>query len=231
MSYQVFKDNGGQFITQPDALDTKLTKIKALIFDWDGVFNRGEKGTVPSPFNETDSMGINMMRFGRFLMQDVIPFTAIVTGETNQTAFNWAKRENLDHVFYQVKNKVQILSYLKNRYSIEKDEILFVFDDILDLSLAAESGARFLVSRKANPLFTDYCIRKSCVDYITFSTGGDYVLREISELVLALWGMFDTTLDRRIAFDDRYQEFLAMKKQINTEILKSDNNDFIKSEF
>jgi ATP-dependent DNA helicase RecQ len=46
-----------------------------------------------------------------------IPYTAIVTGETNQAGFKWAKRERIDNVFYQVKNKdkdnKQILDFIE----------------------------------------------------------------------------------------------------------------------
>ena len=151
MHEDIFISNGGEFMIPPTMLKNKLRNIKALLFDWDGVFNGGEKGEIPSSFSEVDSMGINMLRFGYYMLSGQIPYTAIVTGETNQTAFKWAKRERLDNVFFQVKHKVDLLSLLKNNQNIEPDQILFVFDDILDLSLAREVGARFLINRKANP--------------------------------------------------------------------------------
>ena len=38
-----FENIGGTFITPADHLKEKLSKIKAYIFDWDGVFNNGSK--------------------------------------------------------------------------------------------------------------------------------------------------------------------------------------------
>ena len=48
----------------PDRLD----KIKAFVFDWDGVFNNGAKDSEgASPFNEVDAMGTNLLRFNHHL--------------------------------------------------------------------------------------------------------------------------------------------------------------------
>ncbi len=216
MHEEIFQSHGGKFITSPPLLKNKLNNIKALLFDWDGVFNSGEKGEIPSTFNEADSMGINMLRFGYYMLLGQIPYTAIVTGETNQTAFKWAKREHLNHVYFQVKNKADLIDELRKNHGIEADQILFAFDDILDLSLAKEAGARFLVNRIANPLFKEFCIRKKLCDYITFSTGDQAALREISEVVLNALGKFEITIEERMDFDGIYQHFLKERQNINT---------------
>ncbi len=231
MHEELFESHGGQFITPANLFRGKLMNIKALLFDWDGVFNSGAKGEVPSNFNEVDSMGINMLRFGYYMLLGRIPYTAIVTGETNQTAFKWAQRERLDNVYFQVKNKVDIIARLKAIHNIEPDEVLFVFDDVLDLSLAKVVGARFLVNRKANPLFNAYCIKHHLCDYLTYSKGSDHALREISEVVLDGIGKFEDTLNERISFDGIYSEFLKEKMERKTDYLKSENGVFIEKEY
>ena len=231
MNEDIFTSNGGKFITPSSTLKDKLHHIKAILFDWDGVFNSGEKGEIPSSFNEVDSMGINMLRFGYYMILGHIPYTAIVTGETNQTAFKWAKRECLDNVFFQVKNKSELLSLLREKRNINPDQVLFVFDDILDLSLAKEVGARFLVNRKANPLFNSYCIKNNLCDYLTFSTGQQNAIREISEVVLDALGKFDATIEERILFNGEYKDFMAEKMSIKTAFLKSDTGDFVEKDF
>jgi 3-deoxy-D-manno-octulosonate 8-phosphate phosphatase (KDO 8-P phosphatase) len=230
MQEDIFRSNGGEFTTSPGVLRDKLHNIKALLFDWDGVFNSGEKGGLPSSFNEVDSMGINMLRFGYFIMLGHIPYTAIVTGETNQAGFQWAKRERFDDVFYQVKNKVELLPVLKEKHNIEPDQVLFVFDDILDLSLAKQCGARFLVNRKANPLFNAYCIKNSLCDYLTYSSGGENAIREVSEVVLDALGKFEETIEERILFDGIYSKFLEEKTNITTSYKKSENRAFVEKD-
>ncbi len=200
--------------------------IKAILFDWDGVFNSGEKSDLPSSFNEVDSMGINMLRFGYYMILRQIPYTAIVTGETNHAGFKWARRERFDNVFFQVKNKVELLTVLKEEQNIEADQVLFVFDDILDLSLAKEAGARFLVNRKANPLFNAFCVKNNLCDYLTFSTGKDNAIREITEVALDGIGKFESTIEERIFYNGIYSEFLEEKMSKQTIYRKSENDAF-----
>ncbi len=231
MQEDIFRSNGGEFITPPKKLREKLLNIKALLFDWDGVFNSGEKGEIPSSFNEVDSMGINMLRFGYYMISGQIPYTAIVTGETNQTAFKWARRERLNNVYFQVKHKADLIAQLKSEHNIEPDEVLFVFDDILDLSLAKEVGIHFLVNRKANPLFNAYCVKNNLCDYITYSSGSEHAIREISEVVLDSIGKYESTIEERILFDGIYRQFLNEKSLINTIYKLSTNGTFAEKDF
>ena len=99
----------GEIVSGEIALRDKLAHIKALLFDWDGIFNSGEKGQIPSSFNEIDSMGINMLRFGYYLLHDENPVTGLVTGERNETAVKWAEREHFHAVYLKVKHKADIL--------------------------------------------------------------------------------------------------------------------------
>jgi 3-deoxy-D-manno-octulosonate 8-phosphate phosphatase (KDO 8-P phosphatase) len=226
MRDDIFTSKGGKFITSSAVLQEKLLNVKALLFDWDGVFNSGEKGGLPSSFNEVDSMGINMLRFGYYMVLGHIPYTAIVTGETNQAGFKWARRERFDNVFFQVKNKVELLPIMKQEQGIEPDEVLFVFDDILDLSLAKEAGVRFLVNRKANPLFNAYCVKNDLCDYLTFSAGNENAIREITEIALDGIGKFETTIEERIFYNGIYSEFLDEKMDKETIYRKAENGSF-----
>ena len=215
-----FEKMGGEFVSSPFFIKKKLHKIKALIFDWDGVFHSGYKNeSGSSSFSESDSMGINMLRFGLYLEHNnQLPFTAIITGENNKTAFYWGKREHLEGVFFKIKNKVELLPHLKETYNINPEEILFVFDDILDLSLAEQCGLRMLIQKKANPLFIQYCINNKLCDYVTASSAEEHALREISELTLSLLGRFEETIEKRMEFTGDYQPYITKRNTIPTGI-------------
>ena len=133
----IFVNIGGDFTSAPIVIQEKLQKAKAIIFDWDGVFNSGQKSeNSPSGFSEGDAMGINMLRFSFFLKYGFVPPIFIVTGEKNPTAIKLAKREHFEGVFFNLKNKIEVLPFLKDRFEVRSEECIFVFDDILDLSLA-----------------------------------------------------------------------------------------------
>lgn len=224
-----FLQSGGRLNCDPGALQSKIGNVRALLFDWDGVFNSGEKGEIPSTFNEIDSMGVNMLRFGFYLHTGAIPFTAVVTGQNNKTAFDWSKREHLDAVYFHVKNKIDIVHALEKDYGIYRDEILFVFDDILDLSMAAEAGVRMLVKHKANPLFVEYCIKNKLCDYITNCSGSENAVREISELMLIAIGKFEATLEKRVAFEGDYLQYLNKRNSKPTAILEAREGTFMEA--
>ena len=191
-----------------------LRKVKALVFDWEGIFNDGRKGQIPSSFSEIDSMGINMLRFGYYLLHEKNPFTAIVTGEKNETALHWAEREHIHSVFLRVKNKADILEILERENRIQPEEILFVFDDIHDLSLAGKSGVRIVVPNPGARLFLQYCEEMGYCDYISRNNGGNHALREISEIILVALDLFKKTINLRIEFKGIYREYLETRNLV-----------------
>jgi 3-deoxy-D-manno-octulosonate 8-phosphate phosphatase (KDO 8-P phosphatase) len=208
----------GEIITGEIAFRDKLKRIKALLFDWDGIFNSGEKGHVPSTFNEIDSMGINMLRFGYYLLHGENPVTGIVTGEKNETALKWAEREHFHAVYLKAKNKADVLESFQMEYGIQPDEVLFVFDDIHDLSLARETGCGLLVRNDGARMFAGYCKEHKLCDYVTENTGGSNALREISEVVLGLLGLFTKTVENRIEFSGVYQDYFQIRNLVKTKV-------------
>jgi 3-deoxy-D-manno-octulosonate 8-phosphate phosphatase (KDO 8-P phosphatase) len=208
----------GKIVSPVDYLTKKLKKVRALVFDWDGIFNNGVKGDIPSTFSEIDSMGINMLRFGYYLLHNQNPITTIVTGERNETAIHWAEREHFHSIFLKVKNKVDVLGTLEESHSIHRDEILFVFDDIHDLSLARVCGVKFLVRNRGARSFARYCRKRNDCDYVTRNPGGDHALREISETVLGLLDLFGKTIEHRVEFNGIYREYWQIRNQIKTRV-------------
>lgn len=227
--YNQYKSKGAQFILPIEELTKRLKNIKAIIFDWDGVFHSGYKNeNQSSTFSEADSMGVNMLRFAYYLINNKIPYSAIITGENNKTAFHWAEREHLDDVFYKIKDKVEILNWLSENKGIKKEEVLFSFDDILDLSMAKECGVRFLINRSASMSLHNYCIENKLCDYISFNDGGNHAVREISELTINLLGNWKTVLDERIKFNDLYAPYIKKRQEIKTDFYTLENNLVIK---
>lgn len=223
---QIFKEMGAEVISSEEKLKHKAQNLQAFLFDWDGVFNAGTKGHYQtSGFSEVDSMGINMMRFAYWLRIGRVPFTAIITGEQNPSAFELARREHFQAVYFKIKHKADALNHLQKNYQVEPQKVAFCFDDILDVSLAEQVGLRFLVKRKSNPLFLNYAKKYEICDYITACGGEEGAIREVSEVILSLLDAYEDTISQRIAFNDAYQSYIHQRNSLETQFYTQENKE------
>lgn len=213
-----FIDAGGQFLSDSALITLKLQGIKAFIFDWDGVFNNGQKNLDgSSSFSEVDSMGTNLLRFSHFLKHGKLPLTAIVSGEKNDTAFYFSKRECFDYSFFKTPHKTDALNFICEKENIKPSEVAYFFDDVLDLSIAEVCGLRMMVNRKANPMFVEYCIKHKLVDYLTGAEGGFYAVREATEVLTGLNGNFDAVIKERTHYADTYGNYIQQRRLVKTQ--------------
>jgi 3-deoxy-D-manno-octulosonate 8-phosphate phosphatase (KDO 8-P phosphatase) len=216
--FKIFERMGGKFVTPPEALQKKFLRIRALVFDWDGVFNAGEKGeSVTSHFTEPDSMGSNMLRFGLWMPQKKMPVVAVITGVDNRSAMHLARREHFQAVYSGIQRKRLALEHLCAAHGLRPEQIAYLYDDINDLDVAARCGVRILVDRAASPMFRYYVMIKKLADYVTGSTAGRYGVREAAELMLALLGRYVEAVDARVAWDRDYQTYLTERQSILTQ--------------
>lgn len=203
---QIFK---GSFVASPSDIQKKLFAVKAFVFDWDGVFNNGEKDEHgASPFNEVDAMGTNLLRFNHYIRNENQPLAIIISGEKNKAAQQFAKRECFNAIYSGFKNKTEALQHVTSVFDINPEEIAFVFDDVLDFSMAAVCGLRIMISRDCNPLLLDFVKKNHLADYITANNGDNGAIREAVELLLGLSGMYDETIQQRMDNSNVYTDYL-----------------------
>lgn len=216
---QLFESMGGEFFTPPSVFVPKLKGIRGVLFDWDGVFNNGFKsGEEGSPFSEVDAMGTNMLRYALWKLSGKLPVTAVISGESNPTSQALAKREHFHDVFLQAKNKAVVFEEFCKKYGLRPDEVLFFFDDVLDLEVARRCGARVMIGRRANPMLTNFAKSSSLVDYITGCPGGEHGLREGCEMVIGLLGLYDAVISERMVFSADYQLYLNQRQEVKSEL-------------
>jgi 3-deoxy-D-manno-octulosonate 8-phosphate phosphatase (KDO 8-P phosphatase) len=214
----------GNFVSSPSVIEQKLQSVKAYIFDWDGVFNNGHKyADGSSSFSETDSMGTNLIRFNHYLKHNELPAIAVITGEHNKAAFHLTTRENFNAVYYKMRHKESSLLHFCEANKIKAEEVLFVFDDVLDFSAAKIAGIRIMINHSCNPLLIEFAIKNKLVDYVTFLEGGQGAIREVSELILHLSNQFDKTIKHRMQFSNEYQTYINQRNQAPTFYTMKDN--------
>ena len=212
---------GASFLKPAEQVAAQLRDIRAFVFDWDGVFNNARKNVhASSDFNEVDSMGTNMMRFNHYLHQKKLPGAALISGEKNELAFSFSRREHFNACYYNIKHKIQALEHFCESEGIKQEEVCFFFDDVLDLSIAERCGMRVLINRKSSPLFKNYVIKNKLAEYITASETGGYAVREACEMIMGLHGTFDRVMDERKAFSPLYAEFFEKRQAVQTKIFK-----------
>lgn len=207
----------GQFILSPEKIGEGLARCRAFVFDWDGVFNAGNKDAEgSSPFNEVDSMGTNLLRFNHYLRTGAAPLSAIISGETNKIAFQFAKRESFAALYCGFRNKTEALEHLCGQHSLRPEEVVFFFDDVLDLALAKSAGLRIMIGRSCNPYLTQYAVENGLVDYITANSGGSCGIREAAEMLMAASGRAGETFGHRIRYSEDYAAYLKARNSADT---------------
>lgn len=210
---QLFTENGGRFMTPEAEIIEKLKQVKAFVFDWDGVFtDAGKDHNLDSRFSEVDSMGTNLLRFSYYLNHKQIPITAIISGEKNTAAFTFVDRERIHYSYSKFANKLEAAKHLCTHHDLKPNQICFVFDDVLDLSLAEMCGVRIFIPRRSNPLLNEYVIKNKLADYVTGATSGQHAVREATELLIGLNGNFDETVTERRNFSLIYAAYLALRR-------------------
>jgi 3-deoxy-D-manno-octulosonate 8-phosphate phosphatase (KDO 8-P phosphatase) len=221
---KLFENNGGRFFVEEDAFINKIQVLKAFVFDWDGVFTDGGKDfEMQSRFNEADSMGCNLLRFSYFLKHGKLPATSIISGENNKSAFAFVNRESFHSTYFKIPDKILAADHFCKTHDLSYHEMAYVFDDVLDLSIAKKCGLRIFIPRKANPLLIDFVIKNELADYMTASSSGNCAVREACELIMGTYNLYDTAVRQRIEFSDRYKDYLALRKAVAPEFFTLTN--------
>ncbi len=205
---------GTRLIATREELLAKCEGIKAVLFDWDGVFNNGFKDLEGgSPFSEVDSMGVNLLRFALWLKNgEKLPAAGIITGQHNAHAERFAQRERMHGCYMGYANKPEAFDAFLATNGLHASEVAFFFDDVLDLPVAERCGLRVLIGRKASPWFEGACMGK--VDVITACDGGHHGLREACELLIVASARADEVLEHRVRYSEVYQRYLAQRQAV-----------------
>lgn len=215
MIQEHFEDMGGVFIRPSSFIADRLEKVKAIVFDWDGVFHSGAKNADgSSTFSEIDSMGVNLLRFALYLRDGAIPPTAIFTGEINPTAQAFATREHFTEVQFKAKEKVAALNDFCATHQLKPEEIAFVFDDVLDLGMAAQVGLRIMVGRLSSSMLLEYVQERELAEYLTASDAHEGAVREFCELAIALMDKYEEVVDHRVSYSETYKTYWNLRQSI-----------------
>jgi len=95
----------------------------------------------------------------------------------------------LDFHKHGIKDKLAEYTYFKKEYTLKDEEIAYIGDDIIDLSILVRCG----LSATPNDART---YMKKNVDIVTDSKGGEGVLRDIADYILESQELLETLIEQ-----------------------------------
>jgi len=155
--------------------DIKFDKIKCVLSDSDGVLTDGgmyysENGDELKKFNTKDGKGFELLRKNSYI-------TGIITGENVNLVKRRAEKLQLDEVFLGIKDKLQVLDEICDKYDLKYENIAYIGDDINDLEIMDKVGFSCAVNNAAQSV-------KDISDYLTSLNGGKGAFREFTQVIL-----------------------------------------------
>ncbi len=171
-------------------MESKLSKIKMLLLDVDGVLTDGsvtytDAGEQIKQFNAKDGLGL------RLLMDSNIK-VGIITGRLSKALHHRCENLGIDLIFDGIKDKSAVLSTITNKTGIEPVHIAFVGDDLIDLGVMKRVGLSICVADAARDVI-------SHADIVTKEKGGHGAVREVCEQILKAKGLWDAILDNYVS--------------------------------
>jgi 3-deoxy-D-manno-octulosonate 8-phosphate phosphatase (KDO 8-P phosphatase) len=169
----------------PKDVVKKAANVKALFFDVDGVLTNGkiiydDAGKEIKQFNVKDGQIIAFLKKAGII-------TGAISGRESDAVSRRCSELKMDFCHQGIVDKASSAEKLAKHYKLKMREIAFIGDDINDLGVFALAGLSVC------PADTFEYI-KARVDLVTFSKGGQGVLREVADLVLAARGEFEKIL-------------------------------------
>ncbi len=158
------------------ALRRRLSRIRVLILDVDGVLTDGglycgPRGEPLRKFNIKDGMGIRLVREAGLVV-------AFITGEGGGVLRRRAAKLGIRHLLTRVEDKRAALKKLLATLGLAAAEAAYVGDDLNDLPAMEQVGVAVAVSDAAEPV-------RRAADLVTRRRGGEGAVREVCELLLA----------------------------------------------
>ena len=156
-----------------------LTKIKALVFDVDGVLSSGSisvntKGELLRTTSVKDGYALHLaVKMGYRV--------AIITGGCEESILLRYKEIGLEDIYLGSSVKTDILQQFLDKYQFQKDEVLYMGDDIPDYKVMQQVGIP-CCPRDAAPEIREISL------YISHHDGGCGCVRDVIEQVMKAQG-------------------------------------------
>lgn len=157
-----------------------LKKVKAFVFDIDGVFTDGKMycmadGEQVRSFNAKDGFAV------RWALENKFPIGIITAGKQNIGAIKRLEFLGIEDIFTGNHDKTIALDEFCTKYKLDKENILYMGDDIPDFPILKQVGIPTCPGDASVEI-------KQISTYISNIDGGDGCVRDVIEQVLRAQG-------------------------------------------
>lgn len=158
-----------------EILANKIKKIKLLILDVDGVLTDGRiiydsKGRDSKFFDVHDGLGV-------YLLKQMGIATILLTAKDSGTLKHRARDMRVEEIYADAVPKTRALDKIIKKYKINPEEICFIGDDLVDISVLKRVGFPVAVENACKEA-------KDSAVYVTKRRGGRGAVREVAEMIL-----------------------------------------------
>lgn len=160
-------------------LHDRASRIRLVIFDVDGVLTDGslflgDDGQEYKAFNSRDGHGM-------VLLQESGIHVAVITGRISNVVKLRMDSLGVTEVFQGYRHKLPAYEQLKQRHTLQDEQIAYVGDDVIDLPVMRRVGLAIAVA-DADPRV------RELAHWCTTAAGGRGAAREVCELILDAHG-------------------------------------------
>ena len=157
-----------------------LSSIRLFAMDVDGTLTDGKiymgnDGEQCKAFSVKDGLGIKLLMLNHIIQ-------VIITGRKSTIVENRCGEIGITEIYQGIKNKAAVLQQLADKYSLSKDEIAYIGDDLNDVNAMKEAGIVFApadCSKYILPIVDVHLTKKA----------GDCPVREAVDLIMESLGL------------------------------------------
>ncbi len=155
-------------------LRNKVSKIKMVVFDVDGVMTDGgiiydDNGMEYKIFNAKDGQGIVLLTKAGII-------TAVITARESEAVRHRFENLGMTKLYMNQKNKIIAMKELLNEYNLDFSQVAYMGDDLPDICVLKEVGLACCPCDAVREV-------KNICDFISEKRGGRGAVRELTDLI------------------------------------------------
>lgn len=171
-------------------MNNKFKKIKAIICDVDGVLTSGSitfdaNGNELKSFNVKDGQIVSHLKKMGFIL-------GAITGRDSNAVKNRCTALKLDFHQHGIHDKLKSYNRFKKEFNLNDDEIAYIGDDIIDLSILSRCGLSCSPSDAVPAVLSN-------VHFVSSKKGGDGVFRDVADQILTSQDKLDALIEKCIS--------------------------------